>query len=163
MKRTCRIYNVLFPIWLLWIFPQMWAFILPGNLVIDVLVLLLSLLALRCPAKRAVLRRTWWRVWLNGFLADAAGVGWMVAGMFSTVPGGGWWEENMSPIMGSPFRTPLALGWTLFGVAIAGVCIYFLDRRALGRCPELDPRQAHIAALVLAAVTAPWLFLVPLY
>ena len=168
MKRSHRLYNVLFPIWLLWIFPQVWAIILPGNLIIDVLVLLLALAALRCPAKKAVLRRTWWRVWRNGFLADAAGVLWMVAGMFSTVPaasfsGGGWWEENITPIMGSPFRTPLALIWTLIGVAVAGVCIYLLDRRALDRCPELSPRQAHIAALALAVATAPWLFLVPMY
>ena len=74
MKRSHRLYNVLFPIWLLWIFPQVWAIILPGNLIIDVLVLLLALAALGCPAKKAVLRRTWWRVWRNGFLADAAGV-----------------------------------------------------------------------------------------
>jgi len=43
------------------------------------------------------------------------------------------------------------------------VCIYVLDRRALRRCPELEPRQQHIAALALAIGTAPWLFLLPAY
>ena len=82
MERTqVRLYNILLPIWLLWIFPQAWLVILPGNLAIDCAVLLLALAALRCAAKGAVLRRTWWRVWLNGFLADAAGVAWMVLGL----------------------------------------------------------------------------------
>lgn len=37
MKKEVRLYNVLFPIWLLWIFPQVWRFLLPGNLLIDCL------------------------------------------------------------------------------------------------------------------------------
>lgn len=162
-KKPVRLYNILLPIWLLWIFPQVWLVILPGNLLIDCAVLLLALAAPRIPAKRPVLRRVWWRLWLNGFLADGAGVAWMVLGMFSAASGEGWWAENLTPITGSPFRTPLALAWTLIGVAVAGVCIWFLDRRALRRCPELDGRQRHIATLALAVVTAPWLFLVPMY
>ena len=162
-KKPVRLYNILLPIWLLWIFPQVWLVILPGNLLIDCAVLLLALAALRIRAKRPVLRRVWWRLWLNGFLADGAGVAWMVLGMFSAASGEGWWAENLTPITGSPFRTPLALAWTLIGVAVAGVCIWFLDRRALRRCPELDGRQRHIATLALAVVTAPWLFLVPMY
>ena len=35
MKKEVRLYNVLFPIWLLWIFPQVWLVLLPGNLLID--------------------------------------------------------------------------------------------------------------------------------
>ena len=162
-EKPVRLYNILLPIWLLWIFPQVWLVLLPGNLLIDCAVLLLALAALRVPAKRPVLRRVWWRLWLNGFLADGAGVAWMVLGMFSAASGEGWWAENLTPITGSPFRTPLALAWTLTGVAIAGVCIWLLDRRALRRCPELDGRQRRLAALALAVCTAPWLFLVPMY
>lgn len=163
MRRQTRLYNILLPVWLLWIFPQVWLVILPGNLAIDCAVLLLALAALRCTAKKAVLRRTWWRIWVNGFLADAAGVAWMALGMFAAAYGGDWWEENLTPITGSPFRTLPAFVWTLAGVAIAGACIYFLDRRSLRRCPELGERQRHRAALALAVATAPWLFLIPMY
>lgn len=162
-RAQTRLYNILLPIWLLWIFPQVWLVILPANLLLDCVVLLVALAALRCTAKRVVLCRVWWRVWLNGFLADAAGVAWMVLGMFAAARGGDWWEENLTPITGDPFRTPLALVWTLAGVTIAGVCIYFLDRRSLRRCPEVERRQRHGAALALAVLTAPWLFLVPMY
>lgn len=163
MKKTVRLYNILLPIWLLWIYPPMWLVILPGNLAIDCAVLTLALLALGCKVKRAVVRRVWWKLWLLGFAADAVGVAWMFFGMLVGRTTGGWWEEQISWIMGSPFRTPLSLVWSLLGVALAGVCIYFWDRRVLRRCPELDRRSARLAALALAVFTAPWTFLIPLY
>ena len=47
MKKQVRLYNVLFPIWILWLFPQVLVLVIPGNLAIDCLVLLLTLLALK--------------------------------------------------------------------------------------------------------------------
>ena len=163
MKKPVQLYNVLLPIWLLWIFPQVWLIILPGNLVIDLLVLLIALAVLKRRDKGAIVKALWWKLWLLGFAADAVGVGWMVLGMFTAAYGQGWWAENLTDITGSPFRTPLALAWTLAGVAIAGVCIYFFDKRAMKGCPLLAPRERHVAALLLAILTAPWLFLVPMY
>ena len=162
-RRSKKLYNILLPIWLLWIFPQVWLIVLPGNLAVDVLVLLLALAVLGHSGKRAVVKALWWKLWLLGFAADAVGVGWMVLGMFTAAYGQGWWAENLTDITGSPFRTPLALAWTLAGVAIAGVCIYFFDKRAMKGCPLLAPRERHVAALLLAILTAPWLFLVPMY
>lgn len=163
MKKTVRLYNILLPVWLLWIYPPMWLVILPGNLAIDCAVLILALLALGCTAKRAVAGRVWWKIWLLGFAADAVGVAWMFFGMLVGRTTGGWWEEQISWIMGSPFRTPLALVWSLLGVALAGACIYLWDRWVLRRCPELDRRSARLTALALAVFTAPWTFLIPLY
>lgn len=51
MKKEVRLYNVLFPIWLLWIFPQVWLVLLPGNLLIDCLVLTGALFVLKCRSK----------------------------------------------------------------------------------------------------------------
>ena len=161
MKRTVRLYNILLPIWLLWIFPQVWLIVLPGNLAIDCAVLLLTLLALGCTAKQAVLRRVWWRVWLNGFLADAAGVVWMLLGLLPIQ--WAWWEESISGIMGRPFRSPLSLFWTLAGVALAGVCIFAFDLRAMHSCIGLSNREKRRIALTMAIVTAPWLFFIPMY
>ena len=56
MKKQTRIYNVLFPIWLIWLFPQVLILVLPGNLAIDCAVLFLTLLALKHAQKGAVPR-----------------------------------------------------------------------------------------------------------
>ena len=62
--------------------------------------------------------------------------------------------------MGDPLSHPVSFLWTLMAVAIAGVCIYFLDKKPL-RDAGLTEREAHRTALAMAVVTAPWTFLLP--
>ena len=141
MKKEVRLYNILLPIWLLWIFPQVWLFILPGNLLIDCLVLTITLAALKHRSKWAVVRQLWWRFWMLGFLADAAGVLWMVLALLPV-----W-----------------AFLWTLAAVALAGYCIYRFDKRAMKNCVLLSEGERHKIALAMAIITAPWLFFISLY
>ncbi len=162
MKQSIRLYNIILPIWLLWIFPQVWLILLPGNLIIDCAVLLITLLALRHTQKGAVLKRLWWKFWLLGFVADAAGVAWMLLGLLPA-QWSDWWSDHIAYMMHHPFRSPVSFLWTLAGVAIAGVCIYFFDRRAMKSCDLLTGRERHSIALAMAIVTAPWLFFVSLY
>lgn len=174
MKGQPRLYNILLPIWLLVLFPQVWIFVIPGNLIVDCAVLLIALAALRHTGKGAVVRRLWWKFWLLGFAADAVGVLWMILGVLpawiavwgheaelSAAASG--WEHTLGYILHNPFGHPLAFLWTLAGVAIAGVCIYFLDKRAMKSCDLLSQREKHIIALAMAAATAPWLFFIPVY
>lgn len=163
MKREHRLYNVIFPIWMLVLFPQVWLIVIPGNLLVDCLVLLLTLLALKHRDKGGVVKQLWWKFWLLGFAADAIGVAWMLLGWLLAVPFGSWWESSVGHIMHNAFAHPAAFLWTLVGVALAGVCIYCFDKKAMGRCDLLTPREKHIIALVMAIVTAPWLFFIPMY
>ena len=73
MRRELKLYNVLLPIWILYFFPQVWLITLPGNLLIDCTVLLLTLAVLKHTQKKAVLKKLWWKFWLLGFLADFIG------------------------------------------------------------------------------------------
>ena len=129
MKREHRLYNVIFPIWMLVLFPQVWLIVIPGNLLVDCLVLFLTLLALRHRDKGGVVKQLWWKFWLLGFAADAIGVAWMLLGWLLAVPFGSWWESSVGHIMHNAFVHPAAFLWTLAGVAIAGVCIYFFDKK----------------------------------
>ena len=173
MKREHRLYNVLLPIWMLFLFPQIWAILLPGNLLIDSLVLSLTLLALKHQDKRAVLKQLWWKIWLLGFAADAVGVVWMLLGLLPAWIGtagrvgepsaASAWANSVGHITHNPFAHPAAFAWTLAGVAIAGACIYCFDKRAMRKCELLTEREKHVTALAMAIVTAPWLFFIPMY
>lgn len=159
---SVKLCNVLFPIWILIFFPQVLAIVIPGNLIVDMAVLLLALAVLGCREKGAVLRRCWWKVWLLGFAADLIGAAWMVLGWFVTswVPS---LDSSLGKILYNPFGHPAAFLWTAAGVAIAGWFIFLLDRRVFRSVPELTSRQSTRLALTFAIVTAPWLFFLPLY
>lgn len=162
MKSRYRLCNVIFPIWLIWLFPPILALVAPANLVVDCLVLFLALGVLKHPDKKGVLRALWWKVWLLGFGADLVGAGWMYLGLWlADVLPGQWWETGFH-LAYAPFLHPVSLVWTLAAVALAGGCIYCFDRRVFDRCPLLSHRQACRLALVMAVVTAPWLFFLPL-
>ena len=167
MKRQTRIYNVIFPIWILILFPQILVFVIPANLAVDCAVLWFTLLALKHAQKGAVVKKLWWKFWLLGFAADVIGVAWMFLGWLSidaidrTGAAGDWVLPATQGLMMNPFRHPASFLWTLAGVALAGVCIYCFDKRAMRSCELLDGRQRHVVALTMAISTAPWLFFLP--
>ena len=164
MKKQTRLYNVIFPIWLIAAIPSpLWLAVIPGNLLVDCAVLFFTLLALKHAQKGAVVKQLWWKLWLLGFAADAVGVAWMIFGWILSVPFGDFWENTLRYIMHNPFGHPLAFLWTLAGVALAGVCIYCFDRRAMKSCGLLSDRERRITALAMAVITAPYLFFIPVY
>lgn len=166
MKREIRLYNLILPVWLLFILPQVWLVILPGNLAVDCLVLFLALLLLKRPDKRALMKPLWWRFWWRGFAADFLGVLWLLLGwlLVSFVKADSWLFRSMEFIMHNPFGHPLAFLWTLIAVAIAGYFVYRFDLRCMGQCsPALSPAERRRIALSMAIFTAPWTFFIPVY
>ncbi|MBD5134108.1 MAG: hypothetical protein HDT38_06530 [Clostridiales bacterium] len=164
MKKQTRLYNIILPIWMIVALPSpLWLAIIPGNLAVDCVVLFFTLLALKHTRKGGVVKQLWWKFWLLGFAADAVGVVWMLLGMLGYIPFGDRWENTVSHVTHNAFHNPWAFLWTLIGVALAGVCVYFFDRRAMKSCDLLTGREKHIVALTMAIVTAPYLFFIPAY
>lgn len=166
MKKSTRFYNVIFPIWMLWLFPQVWLIALPGNLIIDVLVLLAALAALKHRNKRAVVKQLWWKLWLWGFLADFVGVAFLLPTLFFFLlphPVGPWLEDQFRYIMHNPFGSVPAFLWMLGAVTLAGWCIYRFDKKAMADCELLTEAEKHKIALAMAVATAPWMFFIPVY
>lgn len=167
MKKQTKLYNVIFPVWMLFLFPQVWLVALPGNLAIDCGVLLIVLAVLKHRDKKGVVKKLWWKFWLFGFLADLAGAAVLLPAVFipERLSGGAadWWDANLTPILYNAFKTPLAFLWTLLAVAVAGVCVYLFDKRAMRSCELLMDREKYIVAITMAVVTAPWTFFIPMY
>ena len=162
MKQT-RLYNVIFPVWMLFLLPPVWLIALPGNLLIDCVVVLCTLMALKHTQKKAVLKQVWWKIWVLGFAADFVGVAVLMPAMFliSALPKE--LSSLINPVMYNCWKSPLAFLWTAAAVALSGACIYFFDRRAMRSCEYLTDRERHLTALSLAIITAPWMFFIPTY
>ena len=43
LKKELKLYNVIFPIWFLWLVPITWIVVLPANFIIDLAVIVLTL------------------------------------------------------------------------------------------------------------------------
>ena len=77
-KNDVKLYNVIFPIWLLWLFPVTWIVVLPGNFIVDLLVVVLTMKWLKITDIKRKTKSVVLKVWIFGFLADLIGT----AGMF---------------------------------------------------------------------------------
>ena len=158
-----RIYNILFPFWLLVFFPSyLWLILIPANYLIDRIVLKWSLGDM--PDKGLFCRKNTWRICLAGFLGDFVGA---IALYFVSIIMIGWGGDGTSfiekagdAIMFDPFANILAVLIVIAAIALSGFCIYKLDIRVLGKT-ELDPEQIKRAAIRLAIFTAPYLYLIP--
>ena len=62
--------------------------------------------------------------------------------------------------MFDPFSDFIGLLIVAASIAVSAVCIYFLDRWILGKA-GLEPEQVKRAAIRLALITAPYLYLFP--
>lgn len=156
VNRSVRLYNLIFPMWGIYffalLFPVLHLFLLPANFIVDSVVLLLLFYLLKLPEKKKLYRRSIWKAWGLGFLADILAAG-VLFGISETValP-----FQEYSPIS--------SLGAFLFatlGVALAGVLIYFFHIRFIWKKMDMEERQKRRLALGMAILTAPYLMYLP--
>ena len=154
-KHGARLYNVLFPAWMFYLFPTcLWLVILPANFAIDSLVLYLAMRRLGITGRQEIWRKSILRIWAIGFLSDFLGALLTLGLMLLIDAFHLTWDVYLFP-----GTTLLAIP----GVVLSGVLIYLLDRRyAFVKCLS-DERQIHELSLALAFFTAPYAMLIPLY
>lgn len=154
-----KLYNILLPLWLIIFLPSfLWLVLIPLNYIIDRVVLSWSLGDK--PYKSIFCRNHTWKICLAGFFSDFIGA----AIMLLIAIGFSEHSEKMydigHAIMFDPFSDLPGLLIVLACIAIPAVCIYFLDRWILDKA-GLEPEQVKRAAIRLALITAPYLYLFP--
>lgn len=143
MKKDTKLYNVLFPFWMLMLFPQMWLVILPGNFIIDSVVLLLSMRFLKIEDKKVFYKKNILKIFGFGLLADVIGSALLF--IFAYV-----FELG---IMGDE------LYLTVPALYLSAVCIFVFNFFVTFRKLENPIRRKF--ALIFAIATAPYTFLIP--
>ena len=143
MKKEMRLYNVLFPFWMLLLFPTVWCIVLPGNFIIDSIVLIASMFCLKMQDKKVFYKQHIWKIFGIGLLSDLIGAAYMLIMMISLEIGG----------MGDDWYL------TVPGLLISAVCIYVLNYFITFRTCAKQERVK--LALTFAIVTAPYTFLIP--
>ncbi|MBR4295280.1 MAG: hypothetical protein IKT56_00380 [Clostridia bacterium] len=142
-SKDIKFYNVLFPLWMLLMFPQMWLIVLPGNFIIDSLVLLISMIALKFADKKACYKKYILKIYCIGLLSDFIGALYMFL-MVAVFEIGHMGDE---------------LYITLPALMISAILIFSLNYFITFR--KNNKNHRIILSLVFAIVTAPYTFLVP--
>lgn len=150
-----KIYNVLFPLWLLlWVPSPLWLILIPANYLIDRAVLKFSLPEDEM-RERFLIAGTW-KICLAGFASDIAG-SLILLGILGLAD----LPSSVSyALQFNAFLDPAALVLTLAAIAVSGILIFLLDERILTKA-GLPLTRARRSAMLLAIITAPYLFLIP--
>ncbi len=165
-KKT-KLYNVIFPIWMLWIFPLTWLVILPANFLIDLLVVALTMKVLKIEHIWATAKPVILKVWLFGFLSDLIGTAAMLMAAFLDEgilgpTAGKWWYQNISySVNYNPFQSIYGFLWVTLCVVLAAAMIYLFNLKFSFKKAPLTDRQKRQLSLSLAVFTAPYLFYLP--
>lgn len=157
MKKETRLYNVIIPVWMLFIFPLAWIGVIFGNFIIDGLVLIIILSAMKIPQKIQIWKKSILKIYLFGLLSDAIGT----ALMFFVTMTPAFESDITQDIMLNPFGNIFSLLIVLVIMAISSVCIYLFDSRFSFRKTDLETAQQRKISLLFAIITCPWLFLLP--
>ena len=134
---------MLFPFWMLLLFPQMWLIVLPGNFIIDSAVLLISLAILKIPDKKQWYKKHILKIYAFGMLSDIIGSAFLLLMMICF---------EVGQMGDEPYLTVPAL---LISAALIFVFNYFITFR------KTDKKLRLKVSLIFAIVTAPYTFMVP--
>ena len=158
MKKEEKLYNIIFPVYMLWLMPP--AFIIFGilNFIIDSAVILITKKVLKISNIFEKYKKTILRVWGFGFLADFIGAFFL----FSMSELFGFLDiPIVYNIQYNPFGNIYALLITIVGILISGFFIYLFNKKYCFKKIDITEREKKILALTMAIITAPYLFLLP--
>jgi hypothetical protein len=165
--KEIKLYNVIFPIWFLWILPPVILVSLTGNFIIDSLVLLISVKLLKATnltgySMKDLYKKTILKVWGFGFLADIAGM----APLFIFFAVGIKSLKIPSEITSAVTMNPLSNIWAFLIVfacmVLASVLIYVFNYNITFKKTIQQKALRVKISLIVAIVTAPWTFLLPI-
>ena len=165
-KKSIKLYNVIFPIWLLWLIPMTWVIVLPANFLIDLLVGVLTMKYLKVKEIKLNAKSVILKVWIFGFIADFIGTSAMfmanVIDFNYQTSLGKWWYNNITNAVSyNPFESLYAILWVTGCVIITSFFIYLFNYQFCLKKSTLDSEQKKKVALSLAIFTAPYLFYLP--
>ena len=144
-KNSFKLYNVLFPVWMFVLFPYFWFIVFPANFIIDSLVLIISMYALKMCAKRQFYKKHILWIFSFGMLSDIVGALYMLLTLMLF--------ENYNIDVDDPRLTVPAL---LISAALIFVLNYFVTFR------KDEKALRYKMSLIFAIATAPYTFFIPI-
>ena len=161
-RNNIRLYNVLFPIWMLIWYPSwLWLILIPLNYLVDRAVTAYSFRRSGVDGYHQKARQHAWKTCVIGFLSDFVGSSVLLLPLLLSGKSV-WLNQHIGDVLpANPFADPFALLYSLIAIVITGIMIYYLNRWMLRKDKSLSEQQVCRTARNLALITAPYFFLIP--
>jgi len=160
-----KVYNVIFPIWLIIFLPPVIIVTLIGNFLIDSLVVVACFHAFRLASPsmdlKTFYKKSIVKVWLFGFLADFIGAALLLLTGLAGEAVLQLSDDLLGGIFYDPYSHPAALVILFACTLLSGFFIFLFNYRLTFRKLIEDQKTRFKVALVLAITTMPWTFLLP--
>ncbi len=142
MKKTIKLNNILFPIWMLLLFPTVWLIVLPGNFIFDSIVLLISMAALKITDRREWYKKYILKIFTFGMISDFIGAGLLFGTIYMDI-----------------YDFAVEIFLTIPAVIISAVMIFVFNYFITFK--DLEKPLRRKMALIYAIATAPYTFAIP--
>ena len=157
-SKKINLYNLIFPVYLLWLIPPVIFIVGILNFIIDSVVVVITEKVLKMEDIFSKYKKVIFKVWGFGFLSDFIGAFFLFC-MSSLV-------SNLNiPIKYNidynPFGNIYAFLITILGILISGVLIFIFNKKFSFKKVDMTERQKYVLSLAMAIVTSPYLFLLP--
>lgn len=153
-KKEVRLYNVMFPIWFMYLLiTPFWLILLPINFAVDSLVIYCSASEQNIDNRKDLWKKSIASVWGFGFLSDFLGAA--VTFIISLV------LDAMPNVILPPFTGNTLI--SIPGLILAGLLIYWLNLKFSFKNSGLEPQQIKKLCFHLALWTAPYTMLIPAF
>ncbi len=149
-RKTIKLYNVIFPLWILMFVPPLLFIPLIGNLLIDGLIVYTVLRICKARLPRKLYMSSVLKVWGLGFLSDIIGA--VLLYLLHEI----FYELDLYDIWRSPITVVCYIGV----IIIVGTLICIFNVRVYKKL-GLEKKVYSKIALTMGIVTAPWMFLIP--
>lgn len=166
-SKPVKLRNVIFPVWMLVLFPFSWIIVLPGNFIIDLAVIVITLKLLKMAEIKKIAKSAILKTWIFGFIADIIGGVIMflpVVITFDSIDSsfGKWWYDNMTNAVAlNPFENIFAFMWVTIAFAVTALLIFLFNYKFCLKKAIQDIVLRKKLAVSLAIFTAPYLFYLP--
>lgn len=159
-----KIYNVIFPIWMLLFFPPVIFIALAGNFVIDSFVIVACFFLFKLTNQnldlKTIYKKSVLKVWLFGFLADIIGAAFLfLVLIFGS--GLGLPYEVEAGISYDPFSSPVAVMLIIISMLLSSFFIFLFNYKFTFKTLISEKALRVKFALSIAIITTPWTFLLP--
>ena len=159
MINNQRFYSLIFPVWVLFLFPGAWFALLPLNLLIDGCLLFVTLRLAGVERIRQTFLKNLLKVWIFGLVSSC--VGFMCEMIPFAFRGSERAAEISFALSQNPFSDVYAVLLSILAIIVSAAVCFVLNFKLTFPKSDYEKKARLFSSLAFSVITAPYTLLIP--